>query len=85
MPKAEITMRISDSGEVTIPADVRERAGLLPGTEVEFVVDGETVLLRRVGTVEPETRGDRAVRLLRGTGEWPAESTDEIMKLLRGE
>jgi AbrB family looped-hinge helix DNA binding protein len=78
-------MRISESGEVTIPADVRERAGLLPGTEVEFVVDGETVLLRRVGTVEPETQGDRAVRLLRGTGEWPAETTDEIMKLLRGE
>jgi AbrB family looped-hinge helix DNA binding protein len=32
-------MRISSKGEVTIPADIRERAGLLPHTEVAFEMD----------------------------------------------
>ena len=38
-------MRITTKGQVTIPQDIRERFGLLPHTEVEFVVEGETVLL----------------------------------------
>ncbi len=29
-------MRISSKGQVTIPADIRKRAGLLPHTEVEL-------------------------------------------------
>ena len=31
-------MRITSKGQVTIPADIRERAGLLPHTEVEEYV-----------------------------------------------
>lgn len=31
-------MRITCKGQVTIPAEVCEQAGLLPGTEVEFSV-----------------------------------------------
>lgn len=78
-------MRITSKGQVTIPIEIRESAGLMPGTEVEFVMDGDKVQLRRAVQPQGETRGQRAVRLLRGTGRWPAESTDEIMKLLRGE
>jgi len=33
-------MRITSKGQVTIPKDIRERAGLLPNTEVEF--EGKT-------------------------------------------
>jgi AbrB family looped-hinge helix DNA binding protein len=29
-------MRITSKGQVTIPADIREQAGLLPHTEVDF-------------------------------------------------
>lgn len=32
-------MRITSKGQVTIPQGVREQAGLLPGTEVEVVVE----------------------------------------------
>ena len=32
-------MRITSKGQVTIPQEVREEAGLLPHTEVEFVVE----------------------------------------------
>ena len=36
-------MRITDKGQVTIPIAVREQLGLLPGTEVDFVVDGDAL------------------------------------------
>ena len=35
MPKTKITTK----GQVTIPKDVRERLGLRPGDEIEFVED----------------------------------------------
>lgn len=31
-------MRITSKGQVTIPADIRERAGLLPETEVSVLM-----------------------------------------------
>ena len=40
-------MRITSKGQVTIPQDIREQAGLLPHTEVEFVYDGKTVRIVR--------------------------------------
>ncbi len=36
-------MRIPSKGQVTIPAEIRERAGLPPQTEVEFVADRKAV------------------------------------------
>ena len=38
-------MRITSKGQVTIPQEIRERAGFLPNTEVEFIYDGKTVRL----------------------------------------
>jgi hypothetical protein len=55
----------------------------VPGTEVEFEIDGETVLIIRAGA-RRETGGQRAVPLLRGSGSGEM-STDEIMALTRGE
>ena len=81
-------MRVSSKGEVTIPKWVRDQAGMPPGTDVAFHFDGN------VTTVAPApprakpgmTRGERMVEALRGraTG-WGDMSTDEIMKLLRGD
>ena len=73
-------MRITSKGQVTIPIEVRERAGLLPGTEVEFELDGDAVLLKRVegGT----GRGRAIVDRLRGRGTRRV-TTDEIMALTR--
>ena len=39
-------MRITSRGKVTIPQDIRERLGLLPNTEVEFVVERGVAVLR---------------------------------------
>jgi len=74
-------MRITSKGQVTIPIDVREKAGLLPGTEVEFAFDGKRVYVRKTGT---SRRGRRLVQALRGRGSVQM-STDEIMALTRGE
>lgn len=32
-------MRITSKGQVTIPKEMRDRTGLLPGAEVEFTLD----------------------------------------------
>ena len=36
-------MRITAKGQVTIPQEVREAAGLLPHTEVDFIVEPDGV------------------------------------------
>jgi AbrB family looped-hinge helix DNA binding protein len=71
---------VTSKGQVTIPIEIRERLGLLPGTEVEFHVDGEAArLTRAAGAVG---RGRAIVDQLRGraTGRL---STEEIMALTR--
>jgi AbrB family looped-hinge helix DNA binding protein len=40
-------VRITSKGQVTIPKEIREQAGLLPETEVEFEIDGGVVTIRR--------------------------------------
>ncbi len=78
-------MRITSKGQVTIPLAVREQAGLLPETEVEFVVDHDGVRIVKAAAARRPSRGARAVeRLRRGTGR-VSMSTDEIMALTRGE
>ena len=40
-------MRLTSKGQVTIPLAIRERLGVLPNTEVEFDVVGESVRIRK--------------------------------------
>ena len=76
-------MRITTKGQVTIPVEIREKAGLLPNTEVDFVLDRGTVRLVKVKTRTRGGRGAEVIRRLRGTGTVKM-STDEIMALTRG-
>jgi len=77
-------MRITAKGQVTIPQDVRERAGLMPGTDVEFQVDGGVVRLVKIPpTATRRTRGRKLVEGLRGRGDFKM-TTDEIVALMRG-
>jgi len=75
-------MRITSKGQVTIPVEIRERAGLLPNTEVEFILEGTAVRLVPVQTGRKPSRGARLVAHLRGRGD-VAMSTDAIMALTR--
>lgn len=73
-------MRITSRGQVTIPKAIRRRFGLLPGTEVEFVVKRNAIHL--VKTPKHPTRGEAIVRRLTGTSTLRM-STDEILALTR--
>lgn len=77
-------MRITSKGQVTIPQEIREKAGLLPNTEVEFILEGDSVRIVRASSAKKETRGEEVVRRLRGSATIRM-TTDEIMKLTRGE
>lgn len=75
-------MKITTKGQVTIPREVREKMGLLPHSEVEFVVEGNVVVLRKVES--RESRGNKVVARMRGRATIRM-STDEIMALTRGD
>ncbi|MBC6458642.1 AbrB/MazE/SpoVT family DNA-binding domain-containing protein [Actinomadura sp. HBU206391] len=74
-------MRITSKGQVTIPASIRERYGLLPGADIVFVEDeaGPRIML-----AEHSGRGRRLVDRLRGRAD-AGMSTEEIMALTREE
>ena len=78
-------MRITSKGQVTIPQAIREKIGLLPHTEVEFDIVGDSVRMRRARKPTRMNRGERIVEHLRGRGSKRYRSTDELMQLLRGE
>jgi len=75
-------MRITSKGQVTIPQDIRDQLGLLPHTEVEFVVErGRAVIRPKAGA---PTIGELTVRRLR-QGPRMSMSSKQLMALLRDE
>lgn len=76
-------MRLTSKGQVTIPIEIREQLGLLPDTEVEFSVVGDTVRIRKSAR---QRRGRAIVQHVRSTGTARRGlTTDQIMALTRGE
>jgi AbrB family looped-hinge helix DNA binding protein len=82
----ERPMRITTKGQVTIPAAIRERAGLMPNTEVEFAYDenGTVRLFRAARKSKRKSRGEELIERMRGRGDVKM-TTEEIMALMRGE
>jgi AbrB family looped-hinge helix DNA binding protein len=78
-------VRITSKGQVTIPHEIREQAGLLPHTEVEFVVEREGVRIVKTRESRRPGRGETAVTRLRGAAGRVSLSTDEIMAMTRGD
>ena len=74
-------MRVTSKGQVTIPAEIRARFGFLPDTEVEFVVEDDTVRIEKVDRPD-QSRGARVVARLRGRAATKM-TTDEILRLTR--
>lgn len=73
-------MRITSKGQVTIPQELREQLGFLPGSEVEFIPEGNT--LRVVKQEGPGGRGRKLLESLRGKATVKL-TTDEILALTR--
>ena len=76
-------MRITSKGQVTIPQEILEQCGLLPHTQVRFVVENGRVLIEK----EPEepSRGSEGVQRLRRARLRTRLSTEELLALTRGE
>lgn len=75
-------MRITSKGQVTIPANIRAAAGLMPNTEVAFEYDGTAVRIVPVASTRKPTRGEALVAHLRGRGDVNL-TTEQIMALTR--
>lgn len=74
-------MRVTSKGQVTIPQQLREQAGILPGSEVEFRLEkGQLVIHKKRST----GRGEALIKLMTGAGDVKM-TTDEILRLTRGD
>lgn len=78
-----MSKRITSKGQVTIPQAVREATGLLPNTDVDFVVDAGEVRIVKAIAGSRASRGSTVVRHLRDLGARVRMTTDEIMALTR--
>jgi antitoxin PrlF len=76
-----MSTKVTKDGRVTIPKWVREHLDIRPGTEATFrrAADG-SIVIERVGAVRAQSRFAKLVGIV-----GPGPSTDEIMKLTRGE
>lgn len=77
-------MRLTSKGQVTIPMDIRDKLGLVPLTEVEFDVVGDSVRIRKKKGAK--SRGQLMLEAMRkGPKPKPGMTTDELMEFTRGE
>jgi antitoxin PrlF len=82
-------MLVSEKGQVTIPKALRAAAGVLPGSEVSFSLEGGKIVITPVAS---HVRNDRRERLraaaarVRSTlsPEFRQLGAQEIMDFLRG-
>jgi AbrB family looped-hinge helix DNA binding protein len=79
---------MTSKGQVTIPIELRKKAGLRPNSEVEFDFDGHDIRIRPARRKGKKlNRGEDLIAHLRRhrpTGGLQM-TTDEIMALTRGE
>ena len=83
-------MLVTDKGQVTIPKHIRTAAGVAPGSEVVFSLEGSRIVITPVGT---HVKDDRRARLraaaarVRGSlkPEFQQFGADEIMRFIRGD
>lgn len=72
-------MKIGERGQVTIPKNLRERYGLQPNVDVDFVDDGKGI------RVVKRSEGAKRVASIRGIADIRyAGSVDEYIEEIRG-
>ena len=74
-------MKVTTKGQITIPQELREKLGIVPGSEVEFREQGDRLYLTKI---EGAGRGEKLVARMRGRGS-VRMTTDEILALTRGD
>ena len=78
-------MRVTEKGQVTIPKPIRDRLAIEPGSEVDFVVSEEGVMLVKVGDGKADFDDFAAwAASVKGTWDFDGMTPDEYFEWLRG-
>jgi AbrB family looped-hinge helix DNA binding protein len=73
-------MRVTTKGQVTIPQEIREKLGITPAVEIDFIEEKNRIyLVKREGHTKKSFKFGK----LRGVANVKM-TTDEIMALTRG-
>jgi antitoxin PrlF len=83
-------MQVTEKGQVTIPKHIRMAAGVTPGSEVAFSLEGSRIVITPVAT---NVRDDRRAAMRKAAArvraslapEFRQMGADEIMAFLRGD
>ncbi|MCA0240717.1 MAG: AbrB/MazE/SpoVT family DNA-binding domain-containing protein [Proteobacteria bacterium] len=83
-------MQVTEKGQVTIPKAIRVAAGVVPGSEVAFSLEGARIVITLVGGA---VKDDRRARLRAAAAtvhksfspEFRQLGADEVMRFLRGD
>ena len=83
-------MHVTEKGQVTIPKHIRVAAGVVPGSEVSFSLEGSKIVITPVGT---GVKDDRRAKLRAAAArvrsslspDFKQLGADEIMAFLRGD
>ncbi len=83
-------MHVTEKGQVTIPKHIRAAAGVEPGTEVAFGLEGSRIVITKVAS---RVRDDRRAALRKAAArvraslapEFRQLGADEIMAFLRSD
>lgn len=83
-------MHVTEKGQVTIPKHIRIAAGVAPGSEVSFSLEGSKIVITPVGT---GVKDDRRTKLRAAAArvrvslspDFKQLGADEIMAFLRGD
>ncbi len=70
--------RVTSKGQITIPKEIRDRLGLRPGDEVEFVEDAEGMRIQKEVAESPFKPYRGYLKKLRGC------DPDQLLEELRG-
>lgn len=80
-------MQVTEKGQVTIPKRLREAAGILPGSRVDFSLEGGKIIIRNAGTGTDDRRASlrAAAAKVRKSLEAPFSQmdSDDIIAFLR--
>ena len=72
-----MTTRVTTKGQITIPKEIRDRAGIRAGDEIEWTEAGGKIVGARVETASPFARWVGAGRSL-------GQSVDSLIEEMRG-
>ena len=78
-------MRVTEKGQVTIPKDIRDRLGIKPGSDVDFVVADTGIMLVKNGDPSDAFKDfDAWAKSVEGTFDTNGMTADEYLDWLRG-